>query len=312
MQQPFRNKGSLFSALALFGLILFFQSLMQKRPFDGPASESVAELLFSPLVFDAPGAGWALHGAWQITSEDARLAGLSGLARDGDELVAVTDYARVIPFAVPARGQVKRRSVIHNLTGSDGWTLRGRDAEAVAFAPDGSMWVGIERFHALHRYRADRRTHMATFEPTPAWPDNGGIEAIVEEFGDEPMLALIERRSLALAYIDGDWTEVPVEGGKGWPTGGARLGDGRIVILTRALGPSGFTNRIGLARWTGDKLVIGAMVALPLGWLDNMEGIATAPLPDGATRLWIISDDNSNWYQRTVLVAYDVQADAWP
>ena len=40
--------------------------------------------------------------------------------------------------------------------------------------------------------------------------------------------------------------------------------------------------------------------------VDNFEGIAAAPHGDGV-RLYILSDDNSNAAQRTLLLAFDVR-----
>jgi hypothetical protein len=41
----------------------------------------------------------------------------------------------------------------------------------------------------------------------------------------------------------------------------------------------------------------------PLSGIDNMEGLAVAPGPGGALTLWLVSDDNFNPPQRTILVA---------
>jgi hypothetical protein len=42
------------------------------------------------------------------------------------------------------------------------------------------------------------------------------------------------------------------------------------------------------------------------GTTDNFEGVA-AERRDGATRLYILSDDNSNPMQRTLLLAFDLR-----
>ena len=36
--------------------------------------------------------------------------------------------------------------------------------------------------------------------------------------------------------------------------------------------------------------------------MDNYEGLAVAPGPDGALVLWLISDDNKATFQRTLLL----------
>ena len=41
------------------------------------------------------------------------------------------------------------------------------------------------------------------------------------------------------------------------------------------------------------------------GWeIDNMEGLAVDTAPDGSTILTLVSDDNGNWFQRTVLLRF--------
>ena len=54
-----------------------------------------------------------------------------------------------------------------------------------------------------------------------------------------------------------------------------------------------------------------ASMASPLN-IDNFEGIAALALPDGATRLYIISDDNFSKTQQTLLYAFDLPAPAKP
>jgi hypothetical protein len=40
--------------------------------------------------------------------------------------------------------------------------------------------------------------------------------------------------------------------------------------------------------------------------IDNMEGIALDRIPGGEIRLWLISDDNFFFIQRTLLMRFDV------
>ena len=48
-----------------------------------------------------------------------------------------------------------------------------------------------------------------------------------------------------------------------------------------------------------------ATISPPLA-IDNMEGVAAVRMADGATRLYIVSDDNFNARQRTLLLAFDI------
>ena len=69
------------------------------------------------------------------------------------------------------------------------------------------------------------------------------------------------------------------------------------------IGKSGFDNQLWIAAGAGQP---ARRIALDLGPLDNMEGIAAERLPDGGTRLWIVSDDNFRPWMRTLLVALDL------
>ncbi|HCK85173.1 MAG TPA: hypothetical protein DHW63_11855 [Hyphomonadaceae bacterium] len=42
--------------------------------------------------------------------------------------------------------------------------------------------------------------------------------------------------------------------------------------------------------------------------MDNFEAIAAIAMPDGATRVYILSDDNFSHRQRTLLLAFDLPA----
>jgi hypothetical protein len=48
-------------------------------------------------------------------------------------------------------------------------------------------------------------------------------------------------------------------------------------------------------------------IELPVGRLDNFEGVAAEPLPRGGSRLWLITDDNLQRPMRTLLIALDLR-----
>jgi hypothetical protein len=77
-------------------------------------------------------------------------------------------------------------------------------------------------------------------------------------------------------------------------------------LLIRRPALRGFDNQLWIASGAGRP---ARRIALDLGMLDNMEGIAAAPLPSGGTRLWIVSDDNFRPWMRTLLVALELGPD---
>ena len=116
------------------------------------------------------------------------------------------------------------------------------------------------------------------------------------------------------------WTRDPVAappafafryrpGGKYDPADMTQLPDGRLLVLERSFGLP--------FRWFGRLVVVdprairpGALVtgrpiatiASPLA-TDNWEGVA-ATRENGATILWLLSDDNQFWPQRTLLMKF--------
>ena len=40
--------------------------------------------------------------------------------------------------------------------------------------------------------------------------------------------------------------------------------------------------------------------------VDNFEGISAVRMPNGATRIYIVSDNNKSAQQRTLLLAFDI------
>jgi hypothetical protein len=81
------------------------------------------------------------------------------------------------------------------------------------------------------------------------------------------------------------------------------MADGRLVLLVRRPTWRGFESELRIAAGAGKP---ARRIALNVGALDNMEGVAAAPLPNGGTRLWIVSDDNFRPWMRTLLVTLDV------
>ena len=233
--------------------------------------------------------------AWRLTAPDARFGGLSALAVDGGALLALSDSGVVVRFAPPAAGHATRFA-IHDLPGGPGSAFHkwSRDSESLVADPSGrGWWVGFESRHSLWRY--DRWFHrlLETRWLDVDWPANAGAEALVAGSEGEVM-ALPEHGGPAAggAFVAPAWT-----------SDATRMPDGRLVLLTRRLSWRGFVNRVEIGAGAGKP---ARRIALDLAPLDNMEGIAAAPRPDGGTRLWIVSDDNFRPWMRTLLVALDL------
>ena len=287
--QPLFSMLKLFSGLAaalpIFALAVWLKGQPSRWPGPDRRVEGKAEII-------SVGGGMR---AWRLTAPDRRFGGLSALAVERGELLALTDSGVAVRFAPPGSGKAPRFA-LHDLPAGPGSPLRksNRDSESLLADLDGrGWWVGFETRHSLWLFDRSLTRVLATRWLDVDWPANRGSEALAGGAKGEVMV---------LPEGGG-----PAVGGKlDAPEGTAdatRLADGRLVLLVRRLGVSGFDNQLWIAAGAGKA---ARRIALDLGALDNMEGIAAAPRPDGGTRLWIVSDDNFRPWMRTLLVALDL------
>ena len=269
-------------------------------------------------------------GGLEISSSDPRFGGLSGLtlAPGGDRLIAVSDRgywftarleesdkgrptgladAQYAPI-LDTKGRPVRRS----------WS----DAEAVEAAADGALLVSFEGRHRIWRYPNTGDLFQARAKPvgTPKKlrkaPSNSGVEAF-QPLPDGALLVLTEN------YRDdqGDRRGWLVRGrdaapltlrrtGEFKPTDLALLPDGDLLLLERRfslLGGLGIrVSRIRAADIKpGARLVPKEIARLaPPQTIDNFEAMAVRPGPDGTVAVYLLSDDNFNALQRTLLMKF--------
>ncbi len=282
-------------------------------------------------------------GGLVLASPDTAFQSLSGLfSRDaGRELVSVTDEGAWIGFRLKTDETGRPLAVedvrIAPLLDADGHpfpTKWGRDAESLAFrrTPGGGEFlVGFEGRHRVLSYavKGDPRTAFdAPGRPVSGIPadiaslrDNRGLEGLAVAPPGTPLAGGL--LLLAEEPRPGE-ADQPV-----WMIGGPRPGlfhlarrdrfavtdaaflpDGDLLVLQRRFGL-----RIGLGmrllRIPADSIrpgrTIEGRVLLEADWgweIDNMEGLAVDTAPDGSTILTLVSDDNGNWFQRTVLLRF--------
>lgn len=259
-------------------------------------------------------------GGWQLTSDDRRFGAISGLAVDGDRLIALSDQGAIFRFVPPPAGN---RVEIIPLTEGPGEQRRkaDRDSESLVLH-DGRLWIGYENSNEVWRYRAGdwRAEAHAGPDAMRRWSANRGAEALVR-LADGRFLAIREDVdddgvSDGLLF-SGDPSQAGVTAMpfKVDPppqfrvTDAAQLPDGRLLLLTRSVGMlSGWNARLLLA-----DLPAGADRHMPVQEIaafespvtrDNMEAIAVAQ-EAGRTIVWIASDDNLFGLQRTLLLKFE-------
>lgn len=280
----------------------------------------------------SPAPGMKVEGVWRIVGSGEAFGGYSGLAADAKgNFVAIGDGGARLDFFDPSKGRPDPRP---------SWLLDGpevtkakRDAEALTEDPaSGRLWVAYEFRNAIARFGPGgeqvKRTRPREMRD---WGANSGAEA---------MARLPDGRFVVLAEMQFQkprkggpgllFREDPVKGRKPvqfrfepphgfFASDMAALPDGRVVILVRRLTfpfPPMFAAQLLIAdpatiredkAWKWRTL---ARIESPIP-LDNYEGLAVVPRPDGALTLWLISDDNAMVTQRTLLlkIRWDWKAD---
>lgn len=263
-----------------------------------------------------------------LDSSAPEWGGYSGmvLAPDGSSLVAVSDVGHWLRLELTHDPAGKLTGVgaarIAPLQDETGKPLTGKewsDAEEVALTPDGHLLVSFERRHRIWRYAAEaggRALPVAAPEAITSLPENAGIEGMVAEDGGALLLIAeggADRTRGSRGWIGkGEaWREIFVERSDGFgPTAIARSDGGDLLLLerryTEADGPAA---RISLLRAPFEGRVAGftlATLRLPLS-VDNFEALAARRAPDGATDIYLLSDDNQSDTQRTLLLQFRVR-----
>ena len=249
------------------------------------------------------------------------LHSLSDLKLTGDQgFVSVSDVGDLVKGRIVLDGSGRLTGVeglaARRLTLADGSDIVAKedgDAEGLLLMPNGDLIVSFERRHRLWNYGpldALTRRPTAMRHPDFAFPENDGMEGIS-------------------AAPNGGW-RVAGESGGVWDCRLAActavvappqtpIGDGDFRITGMDRDPSGsgwfvvqrsyrppLDARGQVRRLAPDGTLGPVLVTLKLpGLTDNFEGIA-AETRNGRTRLYILSDDNGNPVQKTLLLAFDV------
>lgn len=265
-----------------------------------------------------------------LSSEDPRFGGWSGLlVRDG-RLLAVSDTGVWLEAALAfdEAGQLTglAEASLLPLLGLEGQPLAGKqeaDAESLARLADGSLLVGFERNPRIWRY-ADPESPA---EPWPQPPllqgrrDNGGLEALTYWPGGA--VGLLEGREGAERVEGFRWDGERYEdfvyplSDRFRVTDAAMLphpeGGGGELLLVERFYTSSEGVKIRLQLVDGRSLAPGAVLEpqlwgelLPPRSIDNFEALAVERDATGRTLVYLLSDDNFNPWQRTLLLRFEL------
>jgi hypothetical protein len=279
----------------------------------GPDLPIRIEARRTPLGIGGASLAPGVRYAGGLTLRGSHLHGLSDIKVEGDRAWIVSDFGDLVRFTLRfdqdgrlvSADQATRRA----LSDPDGAVLAPKDradAEGLALLLDGRVLVAFEGEHRIWDYGVGglgRPGPVAA--PEVDLPSNEGFEG--------------------LAVTPDGWL-VLAEGGGGWrcraqgcselsdlrPADGYRLtgvdrdpaGRGWYVV-ERYYSPP-FDMRARVRFLSDDGRRSSPLIELrPPASVDNFEGVAAVATATG-TRLYLLSDDNANSLQKTLLLAFDV------
>ena len=285
-----------------------------------------------PLSADDPGLETAgrlkYRGGIHLVADDPTFGGLSalGVSDDGKRMVALSDRGRRFSarLVYDETGNLAglRNTDLATMAGLDGAPLSSRDdgdAESMSPGIEGEIIVAFERRHRLWRYLPG----VTVPEPLPGpdemqdLPFNNGIEALTL-LADGSLLALSEGkqgRKQTVGWIssrDG-WSVLTFPTPDGFRvTGAATMTGGDVLVLERFFTLRG-SNRVRLKRISAATIKPGGVLAgtviarlRPPLTVDNFEGIDVRKGPAGEIFIYLVSDDNFNPEQRTLLMMFEL------
>ena len=292
-------------------------------------------LLARPIVVPELPAESALRllGGLEIDDGVLGFGGLSGLHLAEDlTLSAVSDIGRFAEMRLALDAELRPTGLTKLRTGRlrDGagnFLARGYagDAESLARLPDGTWLVGFERWHRIRAYR-DLDGPGGFVQAPP------GLELAPANAGLETLAVLADGRWLAIAEQlppgeEADVTTAWIGGPRRWqrfayraapdhvPVDAAPLPGGGALVLERSFSLfRGFTGRLvrlpaaalaapGAATVLEGEELLRLVPPLPT---DNYEGVA-AVRHAGRVLVALISDDNENRLQRTLLLLFELR-----
>lgn len=268
-------------------------------------------------------------GGWELTSDNDGFGGISAmLASPAGDILGLSDSGILMGFHVgPGDGDGHAFIAPLPVRAQDRhlpwWAW---DSESMTHDPATSRyWVGFELQQAICRYGPGfaRVEACRTWPDILAWPKTGSIESLAR-LPDGRFLAISEMGMTAdgrhdmLLFVDD-----PVEADtpppvhlrytppRGYrPTDAVALDDRHLLVLNRRLTLERlFTATIAIVDLPAQpkdgtelKARTLARLAPPL-LADNFEGLAVSQ-ENGRSILWVISDDNHEFFQRTLLLKF--------
>lgn len=279
------------------------------------------------------------RGGVSLSARSPVFGGYSGLAlsADGNRMLAISDAGSWLSATLTRKdGRITglEDARIGPIPQKDGRPLqrsRDRDAESLAAVRpgggiDGRYMIGFEGRHRIEEYVFEKGAMRGPVGGVPLPPQlkrmnrNAGIEGMTMLRGGPNAGALVAFAERKLTR-QGDHTGAMMLVGKSQPlflkrhaefdvTALAGLKDGSLLVLERSFIRSAFKLDIRLRLIPAREIRPGARldgeVLLEAGLqytIDNFEAMAVTE-NDGETLITLLSDDNFNFFQRTLLAQF--------
>lgn len=306
-----------------------------------PSAEAIAVSArpitsFRNARIGAPIGGLIFEGGLELSAGHPDFGGISGLAfLDATRFVMVTDQGRFLSGALdladgaPSGLVDVEIDIVRNSSGNPLPNKFSSDAEAIEVViRDGqpaAVRVGFENLARIAQFELSggRPLGPAREIAIPDWLADLRTNESIESVCIAPPASPIAGSTLIIAEghqrVSGQWAAtllgnadrgdlgLAVSAGVN-PTDCAFLPNGDLLLLERGLAFLAFSMQIRLipadmvrpgATMNGEVIVSGSG-----GAVDNFEGLGVRTLPDGQTRVTIVSDDNFNSFQRTLLLEF--------
>jgi len=298
---------------------------MEKGPF-------VTEIIAVPLSLSREDKSLASVGelafvaGWALASESEDFGGWSAmvLGKDAKSLVALNDKGDWLEAELTLEAdRPLAGGLLYPFEQGARWATKSDyDAESLVRIGDGYL-VGMEQDHRILAVDgvggANRLSAHNDLVDLSVLSSNGGLEAITVLPSGKLMLfaerGLDQKATLPVWIVGEKHADIrrfmPPKNYS--PTDAATLPNGDILLLVRHYsqldGVSVKILHLTAEEIGGGETLVGtelAHLADPLS-VDNMEALDIEVLEDGRVRLYMMSDDNFNPLQRTLLMIFDWQ-----
>lgn len=275
-------------------------------------------------------------GGLVLTSDHERFGGWSALLLDPQS--DALDLALLSDRGTLAYGQVRLDEAGHPvalsldrmepLTGLDGAPLEGAaaDAEGLAIYSDTQLAISFERDHRIwvYEHSSPLQAEALVLPPrTQGIGNNAGLEGLATD--DAHLWASVEYPirgeethtlwRYTLADLEAAPTEFQLALDPDYGITSLESDSAGGLYLMQRFYRRGVGNRIRILHLTADQIAASDEAALEPALMaeltedmtvDNFEGMAVAEI-NGELRLFLISDDNFNESQRTLLLSFAIE-----